>query len=190
MTTKIFALDDCCIIHSKDIEIPPSYRSFFGGRELLSSKNSSKLNAFILKLHKDNLKPFRFVPSKNLEKNFLKETNERLRGVNLLMMNPLRMDIISQLKKFMTSLDSFETIERIGEFDFVKPIFQENEIDLKKNSNIPEPEDCQIIATFQKIDGQKVLISEDEHFWVYADLIKKHFDIQIYPEWNCHLIKI
>lgn len=57
---------------------------------------------------------------------------------------------------------------------------------------MPQDDDLKIIAGYFKYDcdENKYLISEDEHFWGYADLILKNFNIYVVKEWECHALNV
>ena len=42
----------------------------------------------------------------------------------------------------------------------------------------------------QQISGNKYLISENEHFQGYSDLILKNFNIYVVKEWECHTLSV
>ncbi|MFP4190138.1 MAG: hypothetical protein ACLFSL_03820, partial [Candidatus Woesearchaeota archaeon] len=110
----------------------------------------------------------------------------------------LRMDIISQVDTFMEEIRTgFKEIRKSNDYDDIKTFFQENERDLAKSarnperySNIPEDDDCSILAALRDLstDKEKLLISADEHFWGYDDIILYTHNIKIVKESNCHTI--
>lgn len=69
----------------------------------------------------------------------------------------------------------------------IKLFFIRHERKLKKERNLPEDDDLEIIAGYVGYDcsGEKHLISQDEHFWRYKDLISNEFRIIVTEEWNC-----
>ena len=76
--------------------------------------------------------------------------------------------------------------------DGIKQIFEGNLRELSKKDSIPQDDDLKIIAGYYKYecDGNKYLITEDEHFWGYSDLILKNFNIYVVKEWECHTLNI
>ena len=70
--------------------------------------------------------------------------------------------------------------------------FENNLLKLNKEDNMPQDDDLKIIAGYCKYEcsGNKYLITEDEHFWGYADLIIKNFNIHTVKEWECHTLNI
>jgi hypothetical protein len=86
-------------------------------------------------------------------------------------------------------------IPKAKDFKHIKDFFKKNERPLKKArqaryTNIPEDDDCQILAGLIGFpaSGTKFLVSQDEHFWGYADLILGEYGIQVVKEWECHTL--
>lgn len=184
------AFDECSILHLCEIIIPTSFKKFFS-KEKLVHKNFSKLNQLINKLEFGNISKYRFLPL-NLETNIIKTANEYLakEGNQVLILGSiLKAQILDQLKDFVEDkINDFEKIDKDNNIDSIKKIFLDNEKELKKESNIPEDDDLAILAGFNKFIsvGRKFLISEDEHFWGYSDLIKDNCRINVIKEWECH----
>ncbi len=67
-------------------------------------------------------------------------------------------------------------------------LFESNEKELKKETNIPEEDDLRIIAGYKNHTAEeaKFFITEDEHFWAYSELIYDNFSIRVIKEWECN----
>ncbi len=59
---------------------------------------------------------------------------------------------------------------------------------LKKKETFLKMMELSIISGYCAFscDGEKYLVSEDEHFWGYSSLIKDNFNIIIIKEWECN----
>ena len=68
----------------------------------------------------------------------------------------------------------------------IQSLFRQNEKQLRKQNNIPETEDCEILAGYVSYtcDDSKILVSEDEHFWAHSDNISKELGILVVAEWD------
>mgnify|MGYP006306611533 CR=1 FL=1 len=99
-------------------------------------------------------------------------------------------DINETLKQ---ELKRYETIPRGKNIREIKQLFKDNEKELEKTKriipgrrqyeNIPEDEDLEIIDGFRTFKGsEKHLVSDDEHFWGYKELISTHFQIEVNKE--------
>ena len=107
----------------------------------------------------------------------------------------LRSEITSSVQNFVKSAkEDYHKIKKSDSFGDVKQFFEDNKRKLKKSekgySNIPEDGDCSILKGLIdfETDGNKFLVSEDEHFWRYKDPILNNFQINVIEEWNCHFI--
>ena len=188
MPENHYAFDNCSIIHSCEIIIPNAFRPILG-KSKLSHKNYFKLSQFIQKLNKSNLKKFRFVPS-NADIAIIGFVNQLIveTGITIPLPSAFKAEVNEQIYQYTQSINQdFIEIQKENEIKGIKTIFVQNEKMLKKGKNIPETEDLEIIAGYQKhiCEGNKYFISEDEHFWGYKDLIKNNFNICIIEEWNC-----
>lgn len=189
----IYAFDDCSILKLCEIKIPNSHQIFFD-KKILATKHHSKLKIAIQKLDNYKVHKYRFVPSENIEQNIIKVANQILEGYNIQMLgNMFKSEIVEQLEYFNEKIvEDFEEIPKNDDIDKIKEIFVNSERELTKERNIPEDDDFKIIAGYYKFDckGNKYLITEDEHFWGYSDLISENFKIYIVEEWKCHLITV
>lgn len=193
MRGNTYSFDDCSILNTCKVEIPKAYRIFVGKDEL-NSKNFFKLNLLINRLNSLKINKFRFVPS-TIKDNIVKVANKLIEdeGINIHRFRNLaysfKAGVIDQLEQFGENIkDNFEEIKKKEDIDFIKTVFTDNEKELKKEGNIPEDDDLMIIAGYvnYKSEGEKYLITEDEHFWGYKDLILNEFNIIITEEWDCH----
>lgn len=193
LTKHNCAFDDSSILKLCEIKIPNSYQIFFKAGKL-SAKNHSKLITLIDRLDKNNIPKFRFVPAENIEANIIKVANQLLKGYNIQMLGSVfKVEMMDQLKDFNDKIiKKFEEIVKSDDIEKIKSIFVNNLKTLSKGENTPQDDDIKIIAGYCKygFDGNKYLISEDEHFWGYSDLISKHFKIHVVKEWECHLLLI
>jgi len=189
----IYAFDDCSILKLSEIRIPMAHHIFFDNN-ILTANNHSKLKTTINKLDKHNISKFRFVPSENIESNIIKVANQILKGYNIQMLgNTFKIEIIEQLEEFNKKIHKdFNEILKEDNIKRIKDIFINNERELKKEKNIPEEDDLKIIAGYlkYKCEGNKIFITEDEHFWRYDDIILNNFKIHVVKEWECHLIVV
>lgn len=181
----MIAFDECSVLHMAKVDVPLAFQRFYG--EELKHGNCDKLLALVDKI-KAKDKPYRFVPGL---KAFTKVISELLEGGSMVMMNVFRNEIKISLDRFWNSLSDWGEISRVEDCDDVLEVFKENEEELTKAENIPEREDCEIIAGYKAIEAkEKILISEDEHFWGYKELIKKEFGIEVVEEWDCHKLTV
>jgi len=197
MTTGIgnntYAFDECSVLHLCEIKVLDSHKAFFGGKSHLRWKNYYHLASAMAKLNSLNMPKFRFVPSENLEKNIIKVALQLLeaQGVNILMLTVVRADIIDQLSDFKEQIEQqFKDITKDNDIGAIQEIFRKNQRMLKKGSSIPGDDDLKIIAGYVRFPsaGQKYLITEDEDFWGYKDIIMNNFRIHVIEEWNCSSI--
>lgn len=190
---NIYAFDECSILKLCEIKIPKSHQVFFD-KNILTAKNYSKLKTAVKKLDDNKLLKFRFVPSSNIQGNIIKVANQILEGYSIQMLgNTFKAELIEQLVDFNEKVQKdFKEINKDDDIAKVKEIFVNAKRELKKERNIPEDDDLNIIVGYSKYgcDGNKYLISEDEHFWGYSDLILDKFGINIIKEWECHLIVV
>ena len=188
-----YAFDDSSILKLCKIRIPDSYQIFFK-ESILTAKNYSKLKTFIDKLSEHNIPKFRFVPAENMEQNTIKVANQLLEGYSIQMLkNVFKVEIMDQLTGFNERIkDEFNEIQKDDDIEKIKQIFVSNPRKLSKDEDIPQDDDLKIIAGYNKYgcEGGKYLISEDEHFWGYTDLILNNFNIRVVKEWECHLIAV
>jgi len=186
------AFDECSILHLCEIRIPNSFKIFFD-KDNLVHKNFPKLNQLMNRLDFRGINKYLFEPS-NLESNIIKVANEYLskEGNQVIILGPtLKAQIIEQLNDFIEKkIDEFLTIKKDDDINTIKQIFLDNAKNLKKQGDMPQDDDLKIISGFNKFisTGRKFLISEDEHFWGYIDLIKNNFNINVIKEWECHKI--
>lgn len=186
------AFDECSILHWCEIKIPNSFKMFFD-KEKLVHRNFSKLNQLINKLDFEGINKYKFDPS-DFESNIIKVANEYLskEGNQVTILGvTLKVQILDQLNDFIEKkIADFKSINKNDDIGAVKQVFLDNEKELTKKGNIPEDDDLKIISGFDKFisSGRKFLISEDEHFWGYDDLIEENFNINVIKEWECYKI--
>jgi hypothetical protein len=174
----MIAFDECSILHMFKFKIPPGFVKIYG--EYKEHKNCSKLLNFI---KSKGEKPYRFIPG--LKGNYIHVIKDLVSGENSMMGHVFKNEIKKGIEIFWNNLSDWGEIPRSDNFSDVKQFFIDNEKNLKKEFNIPEDEDCSIIAGYRDYKGEnKILVSEDEHFWGYKDLIFNKFEITIIEEWN------
>lgn len=192
MINNTYSFDDSSILNTYEVEIPKAYKIFVG-RGKLRSKNFSELNLLIGKLNSLKIIKYRFVPS-NIQDNIIKVANSLIEDekINIHMITnlarPFRESIIDQLEQFSEAIkDNFGEIKKHDDINSIKAFFVDNKRQLKKEKNMPEDDDMRIISGYIKYHTkeEKHLITQDEHFWGYSDLILKEFGIVITEEWNC-----
>ena len=188
-----YAFDDSSILKLCTISIPASFQIFFQ-KKILTARNYPKLKLLIDKLARNGILKFRFVPAENMDDNIIKVANQILEGYNVQMLgNVFKVEIIDQLKDFNGQIrKEFGEILKDEDVKRIKQIFGNNLIELSKEDNMPQDDDLKIIAGYYKYnsDGNKYLISEDEHFWGYSDLILQNFNIYVVKEWECHTLSV
>ena len=193
LANNTYAFDDSSILKLCGINIPLSYRIFFKNNKL-TARNYPKLRKLIDKLKKKNIPPFKFVPAENIEANIIKAANNLLEGHNIQMLGKVfKTEIIDQLMEFHDIIKKeFEDIQKDDDIAKIKATFLNNAKKLTKGDSLPQDDDLKIIAGYYKFccEGKKYLISGDEHFWGYADLILNNFKICIIKEWECHLTSV
>lgn len=188
----ICSFDDCSILNTCEVEIPKACRIFVG-KDKLKSENFSKLNLLINKLDSLKITKFRFVPS-TIKDNIIKVANKLIEdeGINIHQIrnwaHSFKAEIIGRLEQFGERIkNNFEEIKKNEDINVIKKIFVDNGRELRKERNIPEEDDLKIIAGYMSYNSkeEKYLITQDEHFWRYKDLILKEFNIIVIEEWNC-----
>jgi len=188
-----YAFDDSSILKLCTISIRASYQIFFPKR-ILTARNYPKLKLLIDKLAMYGYPKFRFVPAENIEENIMKVANQILEGYNIQMLGTVfKIEIIDQLTDFNDQIrKEFLEIIKDEEIDGIKQTFESNLRELSKKDNTPQDDDLKIIAGYYKYGcgGNKYLITEDEHFWGYSDLILKKFNIYVVKEWECHTLNV
>lgn len=174
----MIAFDECSVLHLCKVAPCPAF-----GLGELKHKNYDKLIALLDRINKLGLQPHRFVPH-YLNKNIFNVINDFTAGTHSIMQMVLQKEVSDALKRFWTTLEGWGKIHRSDDPAPVKRVFEANEQQLKKRDNIPEDEDCTIIGGYAMIDSsEKLLVSEDEHFWGYADVIERQWGIQVIAEW-------
>lgn len=192
--SSMFAFDDCSILHLCKVKIPNAYIKLLG-KPSLEHKNFYTLESFQNKLKSKGINKYRFIPS-TIEGNIISFADELIQKdkINIhLLPHAFKSEILNELEAFKNSVNyDFEVIKKSEDFEDVKSMFVDNEKELKKEKNIPEDDDCKIIKGYFEYDSEdsKTIISEDEHFWGYEDLIKEKFQIIVIEEWNCDKVKI
>ena len=188
-----YAFDDSSILKLCTISIPASFQIFFQ-EKILTARNYHKLKLLIDKLAGNGVPKFRFVPAENIDDNIIKVANQILEGYNVQMLGTVfKVEIIDQLTDFNDQIrKGFREILKDEDVNRIKQIFGNNLRKLSKEDNMPQDDDLKIIAGYYKhaCDGNKYLISEDEHFWEYSDLILKNFNIYVVKEWECHTLSV
>jgi len=193
MDENTYAFDECSILHFCEMEIPAAYQIFFE-EQTLTPRNHNAIKTTIQKLKNNGIMPCRFVPSENLDQNIIKVANQIImdRGIEISSLgSTFKAQLVGQLEEFGDKIrENFEEIKKHDEIEHIKQIFIDNEKDLTKSRNIPEDDDLRVIAGYMKhpCEGNKYLISEDEHFWGYKDLILGKFNIRVVEEWKCHQV--
>jgi len=188
-----YAFDDSSILKLCTVNIPNSFQIFFQ-KKILTARNYNKLKLLIDKLTMQDIPKFRFVPAENIEDNIMKVANQILEGYNIQMLGIVfKTEIIDQLTEFNDQIrKEFLEIVKDGDIYGIKQTFESNLKELNKEDNMPQDDDLKIIAGYSRYecDGNKYLITEDEHFWGYGDLILKNFNIYVVKEWECHTLNV
>lgn len=198
---SIYSFDDCSILNLCEIPIPPSHQFLFSNRQKITTQNYEKLNSLLKALRDDEIKPYKFIPSNNLSRNLFQAAVQLMEDNSLnvnFLPDTFSKETIDHLNSFYSFIqDDFEDITKSDDFISIKLFFQNNERTLRKSrrpeyTNIPEDDDCMILAGLYEYqignDGEKHLISADEHFWGYDDLIKVNYGIIIVKEYQSHRI--
>ncbi len=189
----MIAFDDCTILNSCSIVIRKSHQIIFSKKEL-KSKHKDKIEYLFTQLNKKGEVKYRFVPS-NIGNASLRIVNELIEntGVNHVMLdqlaNTFKNEAVEQLVKYNAKVEKdFKTIQKSENIEEIKDFFKKNERNLTKQKNIPENDDLSIMQAYADYPSktEKILISHDEHFWGYKDLIKQEYNLRIIEEWHCH----
>ncbi len=99
--------------------------------------------------------------------------------------------MLDQLSDFYAQiLPEFQEITKDNNIGYLKILFTKNVKLLVKEPKIPEDDDLKILSGYCSFQysGDKHLISEDEHFWGYAELIESNLGIRVVKEWECHFL--
>lgn len=185
----IYAFDECSILKLCKIRIPVSYKVFFE-ESSFAPRNHGRLRKLIFKLDEKKIPKYKFIPG-NFETNAIKLINEIIESkqYNIRMLGEsFRAQLLDQFEEFYCEIkEEFIGINKVDTINYIKDVFLKNEKDLTKERNIPEDDDFSIIAGYIQFShiGRKHIISEDEHFWGYSDLILHHFKIIVVRECNC-----
>lgn len=185
---NIYAFDECSVLKLCIIKIPDAYSGYFEQNVLLQ-RNHDKVKKLISALGKANIPRYKFM-SASLENNMVEAVNQLFEeiGYNGILGRAFKGDILEQIEASRNQLENeFINIEKIDNISDIKEIFTQNERELNKEKNIPEDDDMMIIAGYKVFSsiGKKFLISEDEHFWGYQDIILSNFDINVIKEKEC-----
>lgn len=194
---NVYSFDENTILHSCSVKIPKSFLWLFEKSEL-KHKNQQKIFCLLTELQQQKILSYKFVPSVNFEFHLLQVVDELIMNTGVqsaFLPKTFKIEIMDQLQEFSEGLVDWGKIEKAKEFESIKDFFKQNARQLQKSknhkySNIPEDDDCQILAGLVHFScqGTKFLLSEDEHFWAYSDLILKEYNIQIIKEWECDLL--
>lgn len=202
MKNNIYSFDDCTILNLCKITVPKAY-FIFVGQNKITHKDHEKIDSLITILKKHGIPRYKFIPTTMKDK-ILYVAGQRIEntGLDLQRIKGFKRNfkafIIDELEKFSSEIDEqFDVIEKDNDIDYLKELFKENERELKKGrekkeKNISEDDDLSILKGLmnKEVEGKKYLISHDEHFWGYKDLIKGNSSIIVIEEWNCNnLIK-
>jgi len=188
-----YAFDDCSILKLCSVHIPAAFQAFFH-KTSMTAKNGNNVKALIDKLEAAGYPKYRFVPSENMEGNIIKVANQLLEGYNIRMLPPVfKYEVIGQLKEFNGRInEEFLKINKDENIEGIKQMFKQSIRELSKQDSMPQDDDLKIIQGYCKFEcaGDKYLITEDEHFWGYADLILKRYNIYVVKEWEGHTLSI
>jgi len=187
---NVYAFDECSILHMCRLNIKAAYRIFFG-KDFIAHKNFNQLSTLLKHLRDKNKTRAKFIPAENFDRNLLRSYDELLskQGAVQMLKEPFKKEMLDQLEEFYEDLNSeFIDIQKNDNIRSIKTFFIANERQLKKQPKIPEDDDLKIISAYcqQACTGQKYLISEDEHFWGYDDLIEAEYGFTVVKEWECH----
>jgi DNA polymerase elongation subunit (family B) len=190
MNGKIFAFDECSILNQCRINIPKSYRKIIG-KDFLETRNSSKINLMVSKLDSSKIPKYKFIPS-NFETNIVKVARQLIENEKIdvsWLPKTFESEVIGQLEEFSFDIEkNYQNINKSEDITSIKQFFTSNEKELKKERNLPEDDDLMILSGYKQFetDLKKNLISADEHFWGYDDLIENEFNIFVVKEGECH----
>jgi len=185
------AFDEVSIIHMCELFIDNYHQSFFG-KKSLKHRHQTKLKECCDKLNSRQWKKYRFESS-TIKDNILSFVNTLIEkeGNQVRFISSLQTMFFDQTEKFLSSINrNFQLIPIDRDIIQLREVFEKNEINLKREKNQPEDSDLHILKGYSLFitEGGKILISFDEHFWGYHELIKGELDINVIPEWNAHLI--
>jgi hypothetical protein len=182
-----YAFDDCSILHLCHIAIPKTFKIWFES-DKICPRNYKTLKQFIDKLKDLGISKYRFVPS-NFEANALRMIDDILMNYNVkLLGDNFKVQVYDQLQEFYETIQGeFIEINKDKNTSQIKDVFIKNELKLSKDGNIPKDDDLSILSGYVLFatKGKKYLISEDEHFWGYGDIILENFNIIITREHTC-----
>ncbi|MBI4451238.1 hypothetical protein HY642_04645 [Candidatus Woesearchaeota archaeon] len=194
---NVYSFDENTILHSCRVKIPAAFHWLFQKAEL-KHKNCDKINILVNALTTQGIAHYRFMPSIHLEQHLLETSVELIEQTDVqhpFLPKTFRVEVMDQLKEFCEQLTCWEEIQKAAHFIHIKEFFKQNERPLKKAkgsryTNIPEDDDCQILAGLieHPCTGARFLISHDEHFWGYADLIETQYGVVIVKEWECQVL--
>lgn len=185
--SDVVALDECTLLHSCRLEVPPAFSGMYPGG--ICHRNCGKIRDLIDRLEKKGHVVYRFVPT-NHERNIIRVV-EGLLGETTIMTHVLKSTLLEQLYEYVEEVSNrFQEIVKDEDIGSYKRIFRENERELTKPRNIPEDDDLSVLAGYVSFlcGGERYLVSEDEHFWGYADLISRHWGVTVVKEWECHTL--
>ncbi len=182
------AFDDSSIINSCVVTVPPAWQPLFGATR--APKNAADLRKVLDAIHASGQRPLRFIPAPNLERHLIRQAQELVGNATFLSL-PAQKEFIDQLRTFVSTLPVlFEEITKDPKVSDLRTWFSENKRPLKKMQNgysaVPEDDDLSILQAYSTYpERQRILISADEHFWGYADIITPKLDIHVVEEWRC-----
>ena len=195
--TCMYCFDDCTIINSADFEIPPSHLKQFS-QGFLDFENTKKIRGLYNDIDEAGLKRYRFVPDRKFKKNTVKSIRNLIKKYCPKQIKFLEAEIVDQADLFYEEIrDDFVELEKSDDIVQIQEFFKKHETPLKKTrrnpqkyNNIPEPDDCQILASLVRYSTglQKTFISADEHFWAYGEEIKGTFNIEVVQESDCNTL--
>lgn len=187
---NLYSFDDCSIINQCEVKILPAFVSSFG-IDKLCSENFKKLKKLSGELDNKEIPKYRFIPS-NVESNMIKATEKLISQHEItFLLDELKENILKQLEDlFKQIVKEYSIIEKADEFSSIQELFIKNERPLKRRGNIPEDDDCKILKALESFEceGIKYIITEDEHFWGYKDMILSELRITAIEEWRCDTI--
>jgi hypothetical protein len=193
---KLYSFDECTVLNSFAITLPSGIARLYG-KSVLKSRNHDKIATLLSGIRTQGRTPHRFIPSSNLDHHLFLVGEELIETAGLssavMMFKTLKITILDQLNEHLSTIQGWATIEKCPDFEDVHDLFISNERPLTKAkrgcSNIPEDDDCKILKGLMKFQtsDDKLLITADEHFWGYKDIIQSVCSIHIVEEWACHL---
>lgn len=197
MLIILISFDDCSLIHLCNIIVSPfAIKILKLSNNKFEFRNHDSLNVLLDTMKSSKITPYRFVPS-NIGRNLNKAIIDLY--VDKGLPNPvanfmIKADIANSIIHHMSILSSdFININKTNDFQDVKSNFMANQKPLTKTQknptykDVPEDDDCNIIKSlFDYIsDEEKFIVSEDEHFWGYKQLIQDSYGIIVYKEELC-----